>query len=380
MRSTWVERIRQAHAGAVESFLEVGRLLIEAKATLPHGEFMAMVADDLPFGQSTANKLMAVASHRFLANWEHVPSLPPSWGTLYELSKLPEPVLEAALDNGRITPEMQRKDVRALLPEKPRQTAPPEPAPDAAEAEAILDQAQEEQTHVDEIQPKPEAAEQSNVEVSEDALPSPDRWPAIWDAFWRDDYLKPEVEAGLKAICEAGSGRVPRSLRVKLARKMADLSRETGRFGECHVVTIALELTSTYLMAEERERQAARDEAQAAAREAERWECPECSKGYRGTALVEVYECGECGETFNAEEGGNRCERCNRFGSKVTDDGCPECSVECELVEEGEAAVDPDGASEEPEDRPDPEPTPAPSKPAKKRKSWKPRPGRRVDS
>jgi N6-adenosine-specific RNA methylase IME4 len=115
-RRDFAERITKAHGQAVGAFLETGRVLIEAKAALPHGDFEAMVETDLPFGSRTARMLMAIARHPVLANRKHVSALPPSWGTLYELTKLPKPVLEAALTDGRITPRMERKDVVALLP------------------------------------------------------------------------------------------------------------------------------------------------------------------------------------------------------------------------------------------------------------------------
>ena len=47
-----------------------------------------MIEADLPFSPQTARKLMAVANHPVLSNHAHVRVLPPSWGTLYELTKL----------------------------------------------------------------------------------------------------------------------------------------------------------------------------------------------------------------------------------------------------------------------------------------------------
>jgi DNA-directed RNA polymerase subunit RPC12/RpoP len=98
----------------VTSILEVGRLLIEAKAGLVHGEFLAMVEGELPFGVNTADKLMRIARHPVLSNSEHVHNLPPSWGTLYDLSRLPVPLLQQAISDGRITPELSRSDVARL--------------------------------------------------------------------------------------------------------------------------------------------------------------------------------------------------------------------------------------------------------------------------
>ena len=114
-RKQWAEHITRHYTAAVRAILDVGRCLLEAKDQLDHGEFGHMIAEDLPFSWRTANRLMAIAQHPVLANWTHVSNLPASWGTLYELSKLPPPVLEDALKAGRITPEMPRKAVASLL-------------------------------------------------------------------------------------------------------------------------------------------------------------------------------------------------------------------------------------------------------------------------
>ena len=51
-----------------------------------------------------SNRLMA-------ANAAHAQYLPPSWMTLYELTKLSDERLYAKLEAGEIWPEMLRKDV-----------------------------------------------------------------------------------------------------------------------------------------------------------------------------------------------------------------------------------------------------------------------------
>lgn len=119
----WAEKIRAQIGRTVESIIETGRLLRRAKSDLPYGEWGRMFSDGLvAFGQSTADKLMAIAKHELIGDSEHVPNLPPSWGTLYELTLVPEPTLKNAIKDGVITPDMQRKDVKALLP-----VAPPKP-------------------------------------------------------------------------------------------------------------------------------------------------------------------------------------------------------------------------------------------------------------
>jgi len=73
---------------SLAGILECGRLLLAAKDELPHGEFLAMVESDLPFGASTAQMLMKIARDPRLTNTDHGQHLPPSWRTLYELTKL----------------------------------------------------------------------------------------------------------------------------------------------------------------------------------------------------------------------------------------------------------------------------------------------------
>jgi hypothetical protein len=69
---------------------------------LPHGEFEKMVADDLQMSPRTAQRLMEIARHRIISNATHGSHLPPSWRTLYELTKVDDTVLKAAIKDGRV--------------------------------------------------------------------------------------------------------------------------------------------------------------------------------------------------------------------------------------------------------------------------------------
>ena len=116
----------------VESIIEVGRLLIRAKAELPHGEFGRLFNDHLvPFGQDSAERLMAIAKHPLLSNSAHGRNLPPSWRTLYELTKADQGKLKIALKDGVITPDLTRREMQALLPaaKTPRAKSRRESAP-----------------------------------------------------------------------------------------------------------------------------------------------------------------------------------------------------------------------------------------------------------
>lgn len=116
-----VERCRRIRArlqDSAQAIIDVGRELLEMRERTAHGQWQRCFADDnperLPFGDRTAQMLMKIAGNEQIANPKRVSDLPPSWGTLYELSKLPEDKLQRALDAGRVTPDMERKDVKAL--------------------------------------------------------------------------------------------------------------------------------------------------------------------------------------------------------------------------------------------------------------------------
>jgi hypothetical protein len=103
------ERISAAWGKQVASILETGQALIDAKDELEYGSFEAMVQQKLPFEPRTARRLMAIAKCNLLRT--HVSDLPASWGTLYELTRLPLEMLRAKLNDGTINPKTERKDV-----------------------------------------------------------------------------------------------------------------------------------------------------------------------------------------------------------------------------------------------------------------------------
>jgi N6-adenosine-specific RNA methylase IME4 len=114
-RGEWVGRINSAFRHSVTAIIETGKLLIAAKRALP-GEFEAMVERDLDFGPRTARRLMAIAADRRLRT--HGSALPPSWRTLYELTRLDDDTFAAAVASGTINAEMQRKDVLVFLSDR----------------------------------------------------------------------------------------------------------------------------------------------------------------------------------------------------------------------------------------------------------------------
>lgn len=117
-RAEWAASITDIWTQAVDAFISAGRELIDAKASLPYGEFQEMVKDDLPFGIRTAARLMVIAEDRRIwgRDAEKTPGsiLPASWRTLYELTRLDDATLDRAFEDGKITPDMGRADVKRL--------------------------------------------------------------------------------------------------------------------------------------------------------------------------------------------------------------------------------------------------------------------------
>jgi ParB family chromosome partitioning protein len=112
-RDQWALRISEAWQRAAIAIITTGRLLIEAKAALPHGEWQAMIeSGDLPFNDvRTVERLMAIARNRNIVNPAHCAALPPSWYTLYQLSNLSDADFERGIASGLIRPDMTRGEI-----------------------------------------------------------------------------------------------------------------------------------------------------------------------------------------------------------------------------------------------------------------------------
>ena len=103
----------------IDGVIKTGEELIAAQDE--HGKTLREMAEQLPFDWTTAGRLMLIArkfGSGVVARVHQRRQLPLSWGTLYELSKLPDDIMTAALADGRIHPKMERKDARALKPPK----------------------------------------------------------------------------------------------------------------------------------------------------------------------------------------------------------------------------------------------------------------------
>jgi len=114
-RKQFAAKIAGHFNDARDGIMKAGAALNFAKEALDHGEFTAMIENDLPFGARTARTLMAIAADAWLSKRKHASVLPASARALYGLTKLPDAAKEKALKNGDITPDTTEPDVRRLV-------------------------------------------------------------------------------------------------------------------------------------------------------------------------------------------------------------------------------------------------------------------------
>jgi Protein of unknown function (DUF3102) len=112
--------VRAIHAVCCRGGIAVGKLLIDAKDKLPHGEFTEMVDCDLPFGPRTAERLMVVARNEVLSNPTYSSVLPGTWTVLHELALVDEELdapgtLEAWVKQGFIHRGIKGREVEKLV-------------------------------------------------------------------------------------------------------------------------------------------------------------------------------------------------------------------------------------------------------------------------
>jgi hypothetical protein len=115
LRRNWAQRIRATWAKAVRAIVETGKQLLEAKDDLSYGDFTQMIYNELPFSGSTADRLMKIAKHKVLSQSDHARNLPAHWTTLYELSRLPAKKVLALIEDGTISPKMERGEAATLV-------------------------------------------------------------------------------------------------------------------------------------------------------------------------------------------------------------------------------------------------------------------------
>ena len=124
----WAIKISATYQGAAGSLIESGRMLVQAKQELPHGKFLRLVHEKLPFGARTAQRLMCIALHKAL-NATDLTHLPPAVTTLAVLCSLPDHEFEQCVASGQIHADMREEDARWLKRKKVLNEYPDDPLP-----------------------------------------------------------------------------------------------------------------------------------------------------------------------------------------------------------------------------------------------------------
>jgi len=114
----FIKRIQLSWQSALKSIIEVGQILQTAKTDLDKKEWEDMINHELPFTRRTAEKLVKIASDPRILDPKNASILPPRWTTLEQITLLSNKQFQAAIRNGVIHADAERKDIEALV--KPR--------------------------------------------------------------------------------------------------------------------------------------------------------------------------------------------------------------------------------------------------------------------
>lgn len=111
-REKYADEIKRLWGDISNRVIVIGRFLIYAKETLPHGDYDRMIETDLPFGRSTAHAFKRLAEA--VAQYElDDASLPRDYRACYALLTLPADAIAVAKDRGLIAPRTTREMANA---------------------------------------------------------------------------------------------------------------------------------------------------------------------------------------------------------------------------------------------------------------------------
>src|SRR4051794_20340026 len=110
----YVDEIDKLWGEAQEKFLIIGRYLLQAKLTLPHGQFETMVATQLPFGKNIAYQLRCVAQAVDQERLD-VAEVPRSYNNAFRLAQMKPPLLERARKAKLVRPDVTRREIDEFL-------------------------------------------------------------------------------------------------------------------------------------------------------------------------------------------------------------------------------------------------------------------------
>jgi N6-adenosine-specific RNA methylase IME4 len=110
----WAGRIRASMRETFTGVLETGKILIQAQAALPHGQWLPMLKK-AGLRPRTAQVWMAVVRNPRFANASPDSLLPPCVTTLNWISRLPEDVYQRLLADGTINSTVSRTTIAGII-------------------------------------------------------------------------------------------------------------------------------------------------------------------------------------------------------------------------------------------------------------------------
>ena len=111
------KRFRDCWGASVGGIARAGQTLVDAKAALPRGHFLDLIAT-LKLDQHKAQYFMNVARHPIISNPDQWCAFPPSWRTLAELATIRRVPMLALIESGEIHPTMTREEAIRLTPDQ----------------------------------------------------------------------------------------------------------------------------------------------------------------------------------------------------------------------------------------------------------------------
>lgn len=119
--SKWKTRIEAAWQKSVQSVIEVGNLVKQAKEQL--GVSYSLLEAELPFSSTVAAFLIKIAENPVLSNPAYHSRLPNGYNTLYYLASVDEQELVNQIESGVITPNFTLESAKVLRTALPKKTA-----------------------------------------------------------------------------------------------------------------------------------------------------------------------------------------------------------------------------------------------------------------
>jgi hypothetical protein len=109
----FIDCITEIWTEARNSLIEIGRYLNRAKTILPHGVFMSMCRERLPFSWEVAHQLRSVAEAIDGGHFSEA-ELPSAYSVAYQLVTLTPDQMRLARDKGLVRPDIRRVEILAF--------------------------------------------------------------------------------------------------------------------------------------------------------------------------------------------------------------------------------------------------------------------------